>query len=180
MASFVRHIYLILYPPYDWSCISLDISNALSTQFDTTGRFMKKQHKDHIKKLEELMKQGKDFSKMADYFLTHLGEDRSFTRHGKLVQEYPDLEFIAQKLTGRIFQQEQADVSLFLIQATGTDFYHGFGQVGKVGITLIFFEKSGVGLLIIPVIGADSHYFRFTMGRSDGPALPYYGPPIVE
>ena len=141
---------------------------------------MKKRHKEYVRKLEELMKSAKYLSKVADYFLTYLGEDRSFTKQGKVVRQHASLEAIARKLTNEVFPKAWETVSLFLIKAPATDFYHGFGTVGPCGINLLFFEQCGIGLLIIPVFGGDSHYVRFTTVKGDESTIPYYGPPIVE
>ena len=145
-----------------------------------TDEVMKKSHKDHLKKLEELMKSAKDLAKVADYFLTYLGEDRSFTKQGKLVEKHDSLETIARKITNGIFRKNWEAVSLFLIKATATDFYHGYATVGQCGINILYFENSGIGLLIVPVFGGESHFVRFATVQGDESAIPYYGPPIVE
>ena len=71
-------------------------------------------------------------------------------------------------------------MSLYLVKPQKTDFYHGFGTVGSCGLNLLFFEESGIGLLVIPVVGGDHHLVRFTTLESDGLAIPYYGRSIEQ
>ena len=141
---------------------------------------MKKSHEAHIKKLEALMKTEKNLTNLMDYFLTHLGEDKQFIKKGKVIRRHDTLEAIAKKITNKLFGQHWEEVSLYLIKPKKTDFYHGFGTVGFCGINLLFFEESGIGLLVIPVVGGNNHLVRFTTLGSDGPAIPYYGQSIEQ
>jgi len=136
-------------------------------------------YKEHIEGLEGLLKNSKDLYKIADYFLTHLGENKHFVELGEHITEHEVLSSIALKIIGRLFKKQFTSTQLFLNKVPASDFIHGTCLIEHCYLTtLIYFEKSKLGLLTTAFPGEETHFFRFTAATIKEPHIPYYGPPI--
>lgn len=117
--------------------------------------------KQHIQALEELLNTTTSFSKAAEYFLDHLGENEDFLKQGKII-EHDALESILAAFAKRLANVENA-TGLHLMKSKHGNIIHGFCWLGNRNTTLFYFDKSDIGLLIVAPVAlkGDTDFFRF-------------------
>ena len=119
--------------------------------------------KEHIKELEKRLKNSDDLVEVANYFLDHLGEKESFLQQSVPIRPLPLLQAVVEKC-GETLWNKKCTVKLFLTKAPNGGLIHGFGIMGNRSANLLYFEKSDIGLLMIPPLDLKSNisFFRFS------------------
>ncbi|XWN34793.1 MAG: hypothetical protein ROO73_04290 [Roseivirga sp.] len=131
----------------------------------------------HIKALEKRLKTGKEFSKVVDYFLTYLGENKKFMDESvPLEEDHEIILAVVGKIAEGIFASKPQIEHSFLSRFPDSDLIHGTLVISKHLSNVIFFEKSDIGLFIIPLPDGHIHFFRFsTMTFDRSEVTPHYG-----
>ncbi len=101
------------------------------------------------------------FSEVANYFLTHFGENREFMGLGQRVQD-PMLEAIVGQIAAQLFQGKATVQGLLLTRLAEQGFVHGACFIGGHISTVLYFEDVGKGLVVIAPMDGNCHYARFT------------------
>lgn len=137
----------------------------------------KTNHKRHIRALEKCLKTSKDFSKVADCYFTCLeGDEKFFEKSVVLEEEHELILKVVKKIAGSIFTDKPQIQHTLLSRFSGSDFIHGSLIINHHLSSLIFFEKSEIGMLMITLLNRQMHFFRFsTTVYRNAEGLPYYG-----
>ncbi|MCG8340628.1 MAG: hypothetical protein MI674_05165 [Cytophagales bacterium] len=119
--------------------------------------------KEHIKELEKRLKNTSNLAEVGNYFLDHLGEKQSFIKQSTPIETHPLLKAVVEKCGESLFKKKCV-VNMFLSKVKDADFIHGFCAIDNRSAVLLYFEKSDIGLLVIPPLDLKSNmdFFRFS------------------
>ena len=122
-------------------------------------------HIEHIRALEKKLNTSKDFGQVADYFLTHLGEDKSFLDACVNFQGKNELLFDIVGITAaEVLPDLKPPLTMapFLSKFPNSDFIHGLIMIKEHVISVIFFEESKIGLVVFSLGNDLMHFCRIT------------------
>ena len=118
-----------------------------------------------IDNLKEMTKvRGQDFSKLATYFLDHIGENPEAL---KLSEPHEDKIGIYEAMLNTLFPNKNDDVKvqkLMLQRVRGSSLIHGIALIkGSPPIMIYYFEDIQMGLAIVSSINSGvTDYFRLS------------------
>ena len=107
------------------------------------------------------------FKEVANYFLTHFGENREFMALGDHA-DHAMIQMAVEQIVAQVYKDKNAIVltKVKLIHLPEQRFLHGsFIVNGHIG-TVIYFEDVYKGLVVIAPPSGDCHFCRFS-GRPE-------------
>lgn len=133
---------------------------------------MIQKYQEHIKQLESKLIEEKSLSRVMDYFLTHLGESPEFMEHSVPLKDHESLRSLMERHL-KVVSKKTQKIHLFLSRVKRSHFIHGCCIAGQYSYTLLYFEKSNLGLLVQqPVkINEKITYLKFALIEKKPPLV---------